>query len=742
MFVVKPVEDPNTTPQSRAEDAAKAARKETDAKFKSATRKARKTAGGGQKTLASMFTRTPHSSKTPAVSQSDSNSDWASGIKLPAGISPDVYAAALAKAKASTAALVQKADAAFAARESGGLMHPSRTDPFGGQPSRSPTAHPNPVSLGGLAGMDRTTDTGTSSQPVQEGSSARAKPSRGAAKRTVQGKGVCGTERNGDTRTRPHDTSVKDGDVNNSESPSRARAENAVDSIFDGYLSDDEIEDLFPMADEADSDAEDWLDDDLAPGAPSVTVTSPPVDFIDPVLLAEDAAASFARDTPAAAPQTSNIRAEDLEGSTPQRDRRRSVSPSGSEPARKRRRLEIPVRQARARKQAEVALQRRRALHDLQKLMISRKTQFESGEHGLQARRARAIESCLHMMVQDKEKMMVASRIAARAHRFAEEWGSRLVRSWTQKWVKERSLPDSDRGQHAKIQSIFDDPVIRAEIRSYLRSHKWSVNPPKLQKFLDNELERGEATSYAKELLSKEMPRGLKAYVEETVLPRLHLKASRLGLSLATMRRVMIREGFAFMEHKKAIYFDGHERPDVVADRVHRFIPAMLAIRPKIAKYVVGDVDKEAERDPQYAHLPLHVLVAHDEMTVQCHDGRKSSWGPKGEQPLLKKGAGQGIHVSGFVCSTVGWLDEAGATLEYGKNHEGWWTGEHFIKQVRIICRNPSLYACMSDFHYSSRRNSSRYSRPRTSRVRLQSSWWTTRKGIALMPKMHSVYRA
>jgi hypothetical protein len=67
---------------------------------------------------------------------------------------------------------------------------------------------------------------------------------------------------------------------------------------------------------------------------------------------------------------------------------------------------------------------------------------------------------------------------------------------------------------------------------------------------------------------------------------------------------------------------------------------------------------------------------------MQAHDGMKAGWGPEGEQPLLKKGPGQGSHQSDIICSTVGWLEEAGQQLEYGKNYDGYWTGELFVKQV------------------------------------------------------------
>ena len=76
------------------------------------------------------------------------------------------------------------------------------------------------------------------------------------------------------------------------------------------------------------------------------------------------------------------------------------------------------------------------------------------------------------------------------------------------------------------------------------------------------------------------------------------------------------------------------------------------------------------------------VLIAHDEMTAQANNGKGKSWVLEGEHPLKKKGVGQGIHQSDVICSTVGWLPEASQTLEYGKNYDGYWTGELFVKQV------------------------------------------------------------
>ncbi|KAI0030465.1 hypothetical protein K488DRAFT_79611 [Vararia minispora EC-137] len=165
----------------------------------------------------------------------------------------------------------------------------------------------------------------------------------------------------------------------------------------------------------------------------------------------------------------------------------------------------------------------------------------------LHIRRAYAIESCLHILVVNKKGMMKASAIVAEAHQFSPSWGARLVRRWTQQWIQTRALPESNRGWHEKISSILSDPAVRAAISTYLRSHKWCSDPTRLQKLLKNELTPDEAGAYAQKLVSDEMPRGLKQYLESTVLPSLHLKPTQLGLSFSSMRRLMHNEGFKYM---------------------------------------------------------------------------------------------------------------------------------------------------------------------------------------------------
>ncbi|KAI0700377.1 hypothetical protein C8T65DRAFT_580331, partial [Cerioporus squamosus] len=264
------------------------------------------------------------------------------------------------------------------------------------------------------------------------------------------------------------------------------------------------------------------------------------------------------------------------------------------------RRHDVPLHRARQLAAAAARTARQNALKDIKKVLASKRDLVVGGSNSLQAYRARAVQACLHIMEHEKSGMMEASVVAARANMFAAKWGARLVRLWVREWIRSHTLPESHRGHHSKIVSLLSDPTVRAGINAYLRSQKWSQDPVRLKKFLHNELGLSDAQEYSKIIISEEMPQGLKHYVENSVLPRLNLKPGRHGLSLSTMRRLLLSEG----------------------------------------------------------------------------------WLLNGESPIKKKGPGRGLHQSDFICSTVGWLSEASITLEYGKNHEGFWNGELFCKQL------------------------------------------------------------
>jgi hypothetical protein len=207
------------------------------------------------------------------------------------------------------------------------------------------------------------------------------------------------------------------------------------------------------------------------------------------------------------------------------------------------------------------------------------------------------------------------------------------------------------------------------------------MDPKKLAEYSKNNMVSTAAKNYFRDVVNKEMPAGLKRYMDLELFPRLHLKPGR-GVCITTATQWLHREGFRYTEHKKALYYDGHDRPDVVNYRQTQFLPLMAKHRRRLVEYVVGNVEEGVIKPRNnYVERQL-VLGAHDEMTVQANDGKAKSWVLDGEHALKKKGVGRGMHHSDVLLSTVGWLQEASQAIEYGKNYDGYWTGEMFVKQV------------------------------------------------------------
>ena len=243
----------------------------------------------------------------------------------------------------------------------------------------------------------------------------------------------------------------------------------------------------------------------------------------------------------------------------------------------------------------------------------------------MQAKRTRAIASYLALVVHKNYCPLVASQLAAECHGFAKMWGGHQVRSWARAWVSEWMLPISLTGHHTKTYSLLSDPGIAAELRTYVRSNKWAINPDKLAAFTKDQLIPTEAEQYTQRVTSDEMPNGLKQYMECELLPQLHLKVSR-GISLVTAHQWLHREGFKFTTHKKGVYFDGHDRPDVVDYRQNVFLPQMEEYSCRLVRYSVEDPDNEnlSVNDNFVKHRL--VLCAHDEMTVQSNDATNEYW--------------------------------------------------------------------------------------------------------------------
>ena len=196
-------------------------------------------------------------------------------------------------------------------------------------------------------------------------------------------------------------------------------------------------------------------------------------------------------------------------------------------------------------------------------------------------------------------------------------------------------------------------------------------------------------------------------WVNNTLIPA-HPEFSTQRISRVTAWRWMHALGFKYSKYQKG-YVDGHERVDVVEERVE-YISKLEALESShlpppppsdMEAYDIGKQDAERKL----------VLIYHDESTFHAHEGRSKGWSEKGKQPLLPKGRGRGLMISDFVDEHNGFLqlteeehkqakrelnDNAfprysREVLEYGAEHEGYWNNKMFIKQVKKAARIASF---------------------------------------------------
>jgi hypothetical protein len=230
---------------------------------------------------------------------------------------------------------------------------------------------------------------------------------------------------------------------------------------------------------------------------------------------------------------------------------------------------------------------------------------------------------------------------------------ARLIRSWTQNFINYRQIPVSMRGKHQKIKSLLGDEDIHQMISEYL----WSIG-------------------------CNITVSGFKAYVEQEVFSSVGIE-SKKTISDNTARAWLKHFGWKFRVERKDVYYDGHERPDVIEYR-QDFLNEMLELEKWMPK-PLNDV-MILEEPILDVNEKRHILITHDESVFYANDGKKTFWGPAGHQPLRKKGAGLSLHVSDFLTEIDGRLkfeeEEVCVMMKPGINRDGWWKTEDLIKQV------------------------------------------------------------
>ena len=146
------------------------------------------------------------------------------------------------------------------------------------------------------------------------------------------------------------------------------------------------------------------------------------------------------------------------------------------------------------------------------------------------------------------------------------------------------------------------------------------------------------------------------------------------SVSTNTASRWLNVLGYTFKQNRQDIYYDGHERPDVIEYR-KLFLNEIF----ELEKWMLKPLDDNImvlEEPILNENEKCHILITHDESTFYANDGKKTFWGPVGHQPLRKKGAGLSLHVSDFLTEVDGRLkteeNEAYVIIKPGTNCNGW----------------------------------------------------------------------
>jgi hypothetical protein len=116
--------------------------------------------------------------------------------------------------------------------------------------------------------------------------------------------------------------------------------------------------------------------------------------------------------------------ASDIEFNDIEEEKKTEEEPGLEVPQGKRRKmLEVPAREALQIARESRVTKFKKGLDNLKKCIKSRKTIFEAGDNGLQAMRARAIQSYLHLIVRKGHKKVEASEMSALTLGFAATTG-------------------------------------------------------------------------------------------------------------------------------------------------------------------------------------------------------------------------------------------------------------------------------------------------------------------------------
>jgi hypothetical protein len=198
---------------------------------------------------------------------------------------------------------------------------------------------------------------------------------------------------------------------------------------------------------------------------------------------------------------------------------------------------------------------------------------------------------------------------------------ARCIRGWVLDFVRDGKLPFHSYGYSRH--TILEDENILQELQEQLT-------------------ERAKASFIKAEDLCEIVA----SEKVQTILTQLGIH--KPGISQSTAHRWLSKLKWRYGKKANGMYFDGHEREDVVAYR-QAFVYRWAEYETRFQFW-----DDDGNPLPRSSNTFPLILVTHDESTFFQNDERKTCWGHQDSHPTPKaKGEGQSLMVSDFL--TVEW---------------------------------------------------------------------------------------
>jgi hypothetical protein len=235
------------------------------------------------------------------------------------------------------------------------------------------------------------------------------------------------------------------------------------------------------------------------------------------------------------------------------------------------------------------------------------------------------------------------------------------IRNWAKYYLEHHGLKPDNYSKQPRTKTIITDELVRQRLREHIRSitPKIYKTPTRFMEDLNNEILR--------------------------TIPNAPEK-----VSLSTATRWMRSLGFSPHRHGKNYYVDGHERPDVVADRNERFLPKMEAYESRMFGWEGENMEIRIDPVLLPGVLPV-IIIVHDESIVYSNDATRVIWEENGQKELRPKSNGKSQHISGFCCSCHGFIlceltgESTFKIITPGKSNDGYWTNSDLVAQYIVV---------------------------------------------------------